>query len=87
MGNSCQSPQATPEVTAVVDRIMDSRFNISGVPDSLERAIYLRSITAMLSLLEQGIETINIKVLGYQIKFVVTKDNEHPDSTSPEVRP
>lgn len=84
MGNTLSSSkteaatmtEAAPSITeheamkALVDHIMKNRaINISMVPDSIERQLYMNILTAGFAWLKETIDTVHIEILDHVITF------------------
>ena len=86
MGNSCTNPQIEKEPSETekyVDKLLqNNNINLSFLPDSIERKIYIELLTTITSLLENVVETTEVKFLDKRIimKMENINDDDSDDS-------
>ena len=73
------------ETEKYVDKLLkNNNINLSFVPDSLERKIYIELITTITSLLENVVETTEIRFLDKKIILRMEDINENEDEDEDE---
>jgi hypothetical protein len=58
--------------------LQDKNINIRYLPDSIEERIYTNVLTILLSLMENVIEDISIKLIGHEVRITL---QPHKDKT------